>query len=637
MPKYSKEKSSEWVGARVIESHCERIEDSMKQTVTPSARELRSIARNKLREKQAIADENSVTAYVIIPELNPSLASDVNIDISQAQVPCTRKLPSNSVFQPDQPHRAVSASNVKQLPPSLESGLNTEQNTAPDFPLRHQKRDSNIFTAEKKMKPKINFPNSNNKIWESIDKELQVLLPSIFPDHKINKLSTTELSEQLDSWLYNFFIDRFGQKLPTSQKFLRPQRKNKALESFRKRKNELKAARKALLRAGLKGTPEEERISKEWFATVRQHNKLRVALKKKDASQAKLSAEQAFKRDPNKFAAKIFNQNSSSGLPEFSADEAHEYFTKTYRDTERNFAYSALPDFQRPASPEFLFSLRCPSLSEIEKSVRRKRNGASPGLNCLTYVPYKKCSSLRQYIFKLGKRIWQSQDIPKDWAEAFIILLFKAGQLSNVADFRPIAITSVTGKIFFSVLADRLQFFMVKNNFISKSIQKGFLAGVSGCLEHSFALMEALKEARTVHRQIVVTWIDLANAYGSVRHNLIQFALNWYHVPLLIQKIIFDYYEKLCAMVITQKWSTGFFLFDIGLFQGCVLSTILFDCVFQLLIDFLKPLQPLGYSFKAAPSVTSLVKAYADDLTLVTHNMSDNQNAIDKTKLWLEW
>ena len=90
-------------------------------------------------------------------------------------------------------------------------------------------------------------------------------------------------------------------------------------------------------------------------------------------------------------------------------------------------------------------------------------------------------------------------------------------------------------------------------------------------------------------------------------------------------------------MVITQKLSTGFFLFDIGLFQGCVLSTILFDCVFQLLIDFLKPLQTLGYSFKAAPSLTSLVKAYADDLTLVTHNVFDNQRAIDKTQLWLGW
>ena len=63
-------------------------------------------------------------------------------------------------------------------------------------------------------------------------------------------------------------------------------------------------------------------------------------------------------------------------------------------------------------------------------------------------------------------------------------------------------------------------------------------------LTHSFTLMEALKDAKASTRQIILTWIDLANAYGSVRHNLIQFALNWYHVPQQIQELIFQYHEN---------------------------------------------------------------------------------------------
>ena len=98
-------------------------------------------------------------------------------------------------------------------------------------------------------------------------------------------------------------------------------------------------------------------------------------------------------------------------------------------------------------------------------------------------------------------------------------------------------------------------------------------------------LYEALREAKEEQRQIVCAWIDLCNAYGSVRHNLIQFALHWFHVPRMIQELIFAYYDKLMASVVTDAWSTGFFLFDIGLFQGCVLSCILFLCVFQLLLD----------------------------------------------------
>ena len=78
-------------------------------------------------------------------------------------------------------------------------------------------------------------------------------------------------------------------------------------------------------------------------------------------------------------------------------------------------------------------------------------------------------------------------------------------------------------------------------------------------------MFEALLDVE--QRQIVVSWLDLRNAYGSVRHNLVQFALNWFHVPLLVQKLVFDYYDKICAQLKTNKWSTLFFYFDLGLFQ----------------------------------------------------------------------
>ena len=111
---------------------------------------------------------------------------------------------------------------------------------------------------------------------------------------------------------------------------------------------------------------------------------------------------------------------------------------------------------------------------------------------------------------------------------------------------------------------------MIQNCYITRDIQKGFLVGVPGCLEHTFTLMEAFKEAKEHQRQIVILWLDLANAYGSVRHKLIQFALNMYHVPLIIQELIFDYYEKLCAMVyvISKGWSSGFFLTRYRLILG---------------------------------------------------------------------
>ena len=83
------------------------------------------------------------------------------------------------------------------------------------------------------------------------------------------------------------------------------------------------------------------------------------------------------------------------------------------------------------------------------KSARKKRNGAAPGMNALSYVPYKKCSSIIKFLAKLGRKIWKSRDIPVDWAMAYIILLPKSENLTLVSEFRPIAIACCAGKIFF--------------------------------------------------------------------------------------------------------------------------------------------------------------------------------------------
>ena len=90
----------------------------------------------------------------------------------------------------------------------------------------------------------------------------------------------------------------------------------------------------------------------------------------------------------------------------------------------------------RPELPLQLFSLRCPTENELKRSVQRKRNGAAPGLNALTYVPYKKCASIMKFVHKLGIKIWKSKDIPTDWAMAYVVLLSKSNDLSLVSEYQ---------------------------------------------------------------------------------------------------------------------------------------------------------------------------------------------------------
>ena len=53
---------------------------------------------------------------------------------------------------------------------------------------------------------------------------------------------------------------------------------------------------------------------------------------------------------------------------------------------------------------------------------------------------------------------------------------------------------------------------------------------IPGCWEHLSMVWHALKEARAKKSNLAVIWLDIANAYGSIPHKLIVFALHRYDV-----------------------------------------------------------------------------------------------------------
>ena len=95
---------------------------------------------------------------------------------------------------------------------------------------------------------------------------------------------------------------------------------------------------------------------------------------------------------------------------------------------------------------------------------------------------------------------------------------------------RPISILNVEGRIFFSLVEKRLSTYMTLNGYIKRWQQKAFMVEVAGCIEHSTLIFEALKEAKEEYRSICLAMLDFANAYGSIRHNVIHFAMEWSHL-----------------------------------------------------------------------------------------------------------
>ena len=165
-------------------------------------------------------------------------------------------------------------------------------------------------------------------------------------------------------------------------------------------------------------------------------------------------------------------------------------------------------------------------------------------------------------------------------------------------------------------MSRRLPDFILGYGYIDSSVQKGGVAGMPDCLEHTRVLTQLLGEAKESKGDMTVLWLDLANAYGSMPNKVLEEALNIHHVPPSVCDLIADYYNnfrlRACSSTVTSEWQT----LEKGIITGCTMSAVLFSFTMNMLVKAAEvecrgPLSRLGVR-------QSPVRDYMDDLTVTT-------------------
>ena len=164
--------------------------------------------------------------------------------------------------------------------------------------------------------------------------------------------------------------------------------------------------------------------------------------------------------------------------------------------------------------------------------------------------------------------------VPWAWKQGVIRLIPKqsaSDDPTQPGNYRPIALTSCVGKVFTSILKDRLLQYMIGNGYLDTNIQKAFVRNIPGCKEQYRKLLGAVSEAFRRHKSITVCWLDLANAFGSVNHGLIDFTLQHFHASPRFRNTVSNLYTDLNVVVTTPAWSTSQIPFRVGVYQGATL------------------------------------------------------------------
>ena len=340
-----------------------------------------------------------------------------------------------------------------------------------------------------------------------------------------------------------------------------------------------------------------------------------------------------------RFASKVLDNDSTSKVsPNFSLESAERFFSNTYSSTPSTFSQpSWIPT---PTEPIECFDTDPIRMDEVISVIKRAKVASSPSpLDAISYKILKRCPSLSAALLALYNRCWESSVVPRVWKQASIKPIPTSCAMEDPSDpakFRPIALTSCIGKVYTSIIKDRWLHFMRVNQYLDTKFQKAFMPSVPGCIEHYTKLATAINEACTCHKSLCVCWLDLANAYGSVHHDLIRFSLLHYHAPSKLIDMVSNLYQGLNASISIPAGRTKAIPLEIGLYQGDPLSVTIFNTVMNTYLDGLKRLQMCGYKF--SNSLQSLyVLQYADDTCLVTDGTASCRAMLDFTDMWLQW
>ncbi|GFN74544.1 reverse transcriptase [Plakobranchus ocellatus] len=148
-------------------------------------------------------------------------------------------------------------------------------------------------------------------------------------------------------------------------------------------------------------------------------------------------------------------------------------------------------------------------------------------------------------------------------------------------------------------------------------------------------IWEAIQRAKPGKLILDVVWLDLANAYGSVPHEMIQLALRMYHVPEVIQVMLDDYLSGFRMRFSTNNYTTNWINLEVGIAMGCTISPILFVMAMEVILKAAEgsagPAN-LGGGCSMPP-----LKAFMDNTTIICSKEDETRRMLTRLDDLMSW
>ena len=125
-----------------------------------------------------------------------------------------------------------------------------------------------------------------------------------------------------------------------------------------------------------------------------------------------------------------------------------------------------------------------------------------------------------QVILKLFNSILKNNEIVPDWLVGVIVPIDRNGTKTDPSNYRGISLLCSLGKLFLSILNNRLLTFTIENNLLSKN-QLGFLPGNRTTDAHIIVPNLIRKYCHKKKSKIYSCFIDFSKAFDTIPRDLL--------------------------------------------------------------------------------------------------------------------
>ena len=154
--------------------------------------------------------------------------------------------------------------------------------------------------------------------------------------------------------------------------------------------------------------------------------------------------------------------------------------------------------------------------AEFNSVLENKKNTAASGLDGIDYevinsLPF----DYKLILLDIFNEIYRTNSYPKSWQESYIHFINKPENKG----VRPIALTSHLGKLFESLIKNRLQWYCEDQNIMPNN-QSGFRKGRS-CNDNLADLMLQADQALTKKKDLLAVFLDVRGAFDNVNCDIL--------------------------------------------------------------------------------------------------------------------